>query len=212
MLYMGAVIEPGKPLCIVTELMSGGSLFSLLQTENSPVARMDTPGRLKIMLEICRGVLYLHSREPPILHRDLKSENVLIDTATGRAVVGDFGLSSRLAADETFVETGTAVTMAPEVIDGEAYMEPADVYSLSIIMWELLTGRVPYVGMPATAILVKVSMDGLRPEFLPEDQEKISPSMKEMMMLMWQEDPSSRPTVADCVARIIKDLEDLKSG
>mmetsp|Transcript_18984 Transcript_18984/g.76163 ORF Transcript_18984/g.76163 Transcript_18984/m.76163 type:complete len:123 (-) Transcript_18984:2530-2898(-) len=99
MLYMGAVIEPGKPLCIVTELMSGGSLFSLLQTENSPVARMDTPGRLKIMLEICRGVLYLHSREPPILHRDLKSENVLIDTATGRAVVGDFGLSSRLAAD-----------------------------------------------------------------------------------------------------------------
>mmetsp|Transcript_18984 Transcript_18984/g.76162 ORF Transcript_18984/g.76162 Transcript_18984/m.76162 type:complete len:134 (-) Transcript_18984:2106-2507(-) len=119
---------------------------------------------------------------------------------------------SLLLVQETFVETGTAVTMAPEVIDGEAYMEPADVYSLSIIMWELLTGRVPYVGMPATAILVKVSMDGLRPEFLPEDQEKISPSMKEMMMLMWQEDPSSRPTVADCVARIIKDLEDLKSG
>ncbi|KAJ8909075.1 hypothetical protein NDN08_005772 [Rhodosorus marinus] len=212
MLYMGAVVEPGKPLCIVTELMSGGSLFSLLQKEDSPVARMDTAGRLKIMLEICRGVLYLHSREPPILHRDLKSENVLIDTATGRAVVGDFGLSSRLAADETFVETGTAVTMAPEVIDGEAYMEAADVYSLSIIMWEVLTGRVPYVDMPATAILVKVSMDGLRPEFLSEDQEKISPNMKEMMMQMWQEDPSSRPSIADCVARIIKELEVLKSG
>ncbi|KAK1372940.1 hypothetical protein POM88_000324 [Heracleum sosnowskyi] len=113
---MGAVTSPER-LGIVTEFLPRGSLFRLLQRSTS---RIDWRRRIHMALDIARGVNYLHHCSPPIVHRDLKSSNLLVDK-NWTVKVGDFGLS-RLK-HETFLTTktgkGTPQWMAPEVLRNE---------------------------------------------------------------------------------------------
>lgn len=91
MLYIGAVLETDRPLCIVTEYMSGGSLYKYLHDPDVP--KLTLQERLQIGRQISHSLVYIHNRRPAIIHRDIKSENVLIDDATGRAVLCDFDMS-----------------------------------------------------------------------------------------------------------------------
>jgi serine/threonine protein kinase len=89
--------------------------------------------------------LYLHTRHVPIVHRDLKSENILL-TENFTVKICDFGMA-RLKLHSTHIETqhanaGTPAWMAPEVLRGEHFDEKADVYSFSIILWEILHRKV----------------------------------------------------------------------
>lgn len=86
-------------------------------------------------MEIAQGVLYLHECRPPILHRDLKSLNIFLDEHS-RIKIGDFGWTKTL--DEYMTnKIGTYQWMAPEVIGNKPYTEKADVFSYSIILWEI---------------------------------------------------------------------------
>ena len=85
--------------------------------------------------EIAQGVHYLHSCTPPILHRDLKSLNIFLDEHY-RIKIGDFGWTKTLDQYMTN-KIGTYQWMAPEVIDNKPYTEKADVFSYSIILWEI---------------------------------------------------------------------------
>ncbi len=82
----------------------------------------------------------MHSRKPPILHRDLSSKNVLLQAGSHLAKVADFGLA-RAKSDMMSNTTGALLWMAPEVYKGEKYTEAADVFSYGIIVWELFTGK-----------------------------------------------------------------------
>lgn len=93
-------------------------------------------------LDAARGVLYLHSFNPPILHRDLKSLNLLLDEAF-RTKLADFGWTRTLANYMTS-KIGTYQWMAPEVIAGQVYTEKADVFSFGIILWEIAAREPPY--------------------------------------------------------------------
>ncbi|MQL87017.1 hypothetical protein Taro_019552 [Colocasia esculenta] len=141
LLFMGAITSPQR-LCIVTEFLPRGSLFRLLQRNTT---RLDWRRRVHMALDIARGMNYLHCCNPTIVHRDLKSSNLLVDK-NWTVKVGDFGLS-RLKRD-TYLTTntgkGTPQWMAPEVLRNEPSDEKSDVYSYGVILWELVTEKIPW--------------------------------------------------------------------
>jgi mitogen-activated protein kinase kinase kinase 9 len=93
-------------------------------------------------LEAARGVHYLHSCNPPVLHRDLKSLNLLLDES-GRVKLADFGWTKGLDNYMTG-KIGTYQWMAPEVIASQKYSEKADVFSYGIILWEIASREPPF--------------------------------------------------------------------
>lgn len=111
-----------------------------------------------------RGMAYLHSGNPPVLHRDLKSANLLLDESYTTKVC-DFGLSRVKAQERSMTgNCGTVQWMAPEVLANQSYNEKADVYSFGIILWELLSRECPYDGMTAIQCALAVLNRDKRPE------------------------------------------------
>ncbi|TYG99599.1 hypothetical protein ES288_A10G207600v1 [Gossypium darwinii] len=141
LLFMGVVVSSQR-LCIVTEFLPRGSLFQLLQRNTT---KLGWRRRVSMALDIARGMNYLHNCNPPIIHRDLKSSNLLVDK-NWTVKVGDFGLS-RLK-HKTYLTTksgkGTPQWMAPEVLRSEPSDEKSDVYSFGVILWELATEKIPW--------------------------------------------------------------------
>ena len=99
--------------------------------------------------QVALGIYYLHCCRPAVLHLDLKSANVLLDDY-GRAKVCDFGLAH--LKEEHGVLTsrmGSPMWTAPEILKGEAATETADSYSFAMLLYEIISRRLPYVGIPA---------------------------------------------------------------
>lgn len=162
-IFMGLVMDP---VCLVTEYCHNGNLFDLLhdtiedeQGEHYAV-KIPWQRRVRIALDVARGMNFLHTSTPVIIHRDLKSLNILVDEKW-TAKVSDFGLSRFKVLIESLYlikqsatahgmmtgQCGTYQWMAPEVIGGHIYTEKADVFSFGINLWELLTRKIPYDGM-----------------------------------------------------------------
>eukprot|EP00181_Compsopogon_caeruleus_P003862 CAMPEP_0184679168 /NCGR_PEP_ID=MMETSP0312-20130426/1991_1 /TAXON_ID=31354 /ORGANISM="Compsopogon coeruleus, Strain SAG 36.94" /LENGTH=254 /DNA_ID=CAMNT_0027128445 /DNA_START=326 /DNA_END=1087 /DNA_ORIENTATION=+ len=132
LLFMGASLDGSQPLSIVSEYFESGSLADLI----SSVQTLTLEQKLHIAMSIARGLLYLHSSNPRVLHRDLKLENVLVSSEGKRVVVADFGVSQLcFGGGEASGPVGTPSTMAPEVIEGEPYTPASDVYSFGIVLW-----------------------------------------------------------------------------
>lgn len=87
---------------------------------------------LAVALDVAQALRYCHSHQPPVIHRDIKSANVLIDEVTGAALLCDFGLSS-----SAVVTAGTPSYMAPELLAGRTFNASVDVYAWGILLWEL---------------------------------------------------------------------------
>ncbi|PWA41625.1 serine/threonine-protein kinase, active site protein [Artemisia annua] len=119
-----------------------GSLFRLLQRNTT---KLDWRRRVHMAMDIARGMNYLHHCHPPIIHRDLKSSNLLVDK-NWNVKVGDFGLSR--IKHETYLTTktgkGTPQWMAPEVLRNEQADEKSDIYSFGVVLWELTTEKIPW--------------------------------------------------------------------
>ncbi|XP_015575658.1 serine/threonine-protein kinase STY46 isoform X3 [Ricinus communis] len=136
--FIGACTRPPS-LCIVTEFMCGGSMFDFLHKQKQS---LDLQSLLRVAIDVSKGMNYLHQNN--IIHRDLKAANLLMDE--NKVVkVADFGVAR--VEDQSGVmtaETGTYRWMAPEVIEHKPYGRKVDVFSFSIVLWELLTGKLPY--------------------------------------------------------------------
>mmetsp|Transcript_4999 Transcript_4999/g.8783 ORF Transcript_4999/g.8783 Transcript_4999/m.8783 type:complete len:170 (+) Transcript_4999:737-1246(+) len=145
-----------------------------------------------------RGMAYLHGGNPPVLHRDLKSANLLLDDSY-TTKVADFGLSRLKAQERSMTENcGTVQWMAPEVLANHHYAEPADVYSFGIILWELLSRECPYDGMSPIQCALAVLNRDARPEipiWCP------SP-LADLIRACWEKDSSSRPTFAQIISAL----------
>ncbi|KAL2459329.1 PAS domain-containing protein tyrosine kinase family protein [Forsythia ovata] len=199
LLFMGAVTSPER-LCIVTEFLPRGSLFRLLQRNTS---KIDWRRRIHMALDIARGMNYLHHFNPPIVHRDLKSSNLLVDK-NWAVKVGDFGLS-RLK-HETYLTTktgkGTPQWMAPEVLRNEPSDEKADVYSYGVILWEIVTQKIPWDNLNSMQVIGAVGFMNQRLE-IPKD---IVPQWASIIESCWHSEPQRRPTFQELVERL-KDLQ-----
>ncbi|XP_020101768.1 dual specificity protein kinase shkB isoform X2 [Ananas comosus] len=199
LLFMGAVTSPQR-LCIVTELLPRGSLFRLLQRN---AARLDWRRRINMALDVALGMNYLHHCNPPIIHRDLKSSNLLVDK-NWTVKVADFGLS-RLK-HETFLTTnngkGTPQWMAPEVLRNEPSDEKSDVYSFGVILWELVTEKIPWENLNSMQVIGAVGFMDHRLE-LPND---LDPQWASIIESCWHSEPERRPTFQELLERF-KDLQ-----
>lgn len=198
LLFMGAVTSPQR-LCIVTEFLPRGSLFRLLQRNTS---RLDWRRRVLMALDIAQGMNYLHHFNPPIIHRDLKSSNLLVDR-NWTVKVGDFGLS-RLK-HETYLTTktgkGTPQWMAPEVLRNEPSDEKSDVYSYGVILWELATEKIPWDNLNTMQVIGAVGFMNQRLD-IPKEVDLRWASIIESC---WHSDPRSRPTFQELLGKF-KDI------
>ncbi|XP_027114430.1 serine/threonine-protein kinase EDR1 isoform X1 [Coffea eugenioides] len=186
-LFMGAVTRPPN-LSIVTEFLPRGSLYRII---HRPQCQIDEKRRIKMALDVAKGMNCLHTSIPTIVHRDLKSPNLLVDN-NWNVKVCDFGLS-RLKHN-TFLSSkstaGTPEWMAPEVLRNEPSNEKCDVYSFGIILWELATLRLPWNGMNPMQVVGAVGFQNRRLD-IPKE---VDPLVARIIWECWQTDPNLRPS------------------
>jgi len=202
--FLGATLTPY--MSMVMEFCDNGSLYSYLR-RNTDIPWLVI---LRFMNDIASGLNYLHTLEQPIVHRDIKSLNILVDTKL-TAKLCDFGLS-RLwdTRKSTFHKiVGTEVYIAPEILREIPTTVKSDIYSMGIVLWELISTGVnqahalPFseYGHTLPQIILVRAMDGLRPS-LPH---RSPPVLSKLYLACVNGDPEERPTAQE-VLSIIEEL------
>ncbi len=204
-------VEPDA--CYFTmELVAGVDLATYVGARETADATAQTiaPEGLRLFDEdalrhalagLLRGLEALH--EAGLLHRDLKPSNVLV-TPQGRVVVLDFGLvvDAHAAVQQTRhgAVTGTIAYMAPEQARGESELTTAcDVYALGVILYELLTGRLPFEGPPLRVMFSKQTQE---PPSASRIVKAVPADLDELASALMARDPASRPRVQDALGRL----------
>ncbi|KAM9957201.1 hypothetical protein ACTFIW_008941 [Dictyostelium discoideum] len=189
-----------QPLCMALEYVRYGSLYSLLSNSSIEIS---WGLRLQIASEIAKGMQHLHSHNPPVIHRDLKSPNILLNGITegqnSVATIIDFGTSTALYGGAALIRcVDQPLWLGPEVLAGTAYSEPSDVYSFGIILWELYTRAHPFDEFQFGQWMSKLEDEiirGLRPTIPPT----CPPEYVELIQSCWTHEPNSRPTFTSIV-------------
>uniref|UniRef100_A0A8C2T824 mitogen-activated protein kinase kinase kinase n=1 Tax=Coturnix japonica TaxID=93934 RepID=A0A8C2T824_COTJA len=170
--------------CIIMEFCAQGQLYEVLRA-----GRKVTPSLLvDWSMGIAGGMNYLHLHK--IIHRDLKSPNMLI-TYDDVVKISDFGTSKELIDKSTKMSfAGTVAWMAPEVIRNEPVSEKVDIWSFGVVLWELLTGEIPYKDVDSSAIIWGVGSNSLHlpvPSGCPD-------GFKVLLRQCWNSKPRNRPS------------------
>ncbi|XP_039449159.1 uncharacterized protein LOC120428243 isoform X3 [Culex pipiens pallens] len=175
-----------KNIVLVTELMLSGTLKSYLRR-----FKKINPKVLKSWCrQILKGLHFLHSRAPPIIHRDLKCDNIFITGTTGSVKIGDLGLAT--LKNRSFAKSviGTPEFMAPEMYE-EHYDEAVDVYAFGMCMLEMATSEYPYNECNTPAQIYKKVTSGIKPASL----EKVeNPEVREIIERCIHDKKEGRPT------------------
>ncbi|CAE6085170.1 unnamed protein product [Arabidopsis arenosa] len=196
--FIGACKDP--LMVIVTELLPGMSLRKYLTSIRPEMLHLRTA--LSFALDIARALDCLHANG--IIHRDLKPDNLLLTENHKSVKLADFGLAREETVTEMMTaETGTYRWMAPELYStvtlrqGEKkhYNNKVDVYSFGIVLWELLTNRMPFEGMSNLQAAYAAAFKQERPG-MPEG---ISPSLAFIVQSCWVEDPNMRPSFSQII-------------
>ncbi|RVE57586.1 hypothetical protein OJAV_G00217670 [Oryzias javanicus] len=180
-------------LCLVMEYARGGPLNRALAGKRIPPCTL-----VDWAVQTARGMNYLHDQAiVPIIHRDLKSSNILIlervemeDLSNKTLKITDFGLAREWQRTTKMSAAGTYAWMAPEVIRASTFSKGSDVWSYGVLLWELLTGEVPFRGIDGLAVAYGVAMNKLSlpiPSTCPEPFARL-------MENCWSSDPHCRPS------------------
>ncbi|OWM63963.1 probable serine/threonine-protein kinase SIS8 [Punica granatum] len=200
LLFMGAVYSQER-LAIVTEFLPRGSLFKALHKNKQAI---DIRRRMRMALDVVRGMNYLHHRNPPILHRDLKSSNLLVDR-NWNVKAGDFGLSRLKNASLLATKSGrgTPQWMAPEVLRNEPSNEKSDVFSFGVVLWELMTQSIPWNNLNPLQVVGVVGFMDRRLD-IPGG---VDPEIASIIRDCWLSDPDQRPSFEDILKRMTSFLQ-----
>lgn len=192
---------------IVMEYVEGTDLKTLLRKRDS----MDIPEAVAIMIQIGQGVGYAH--RAGLVHCDLKPQNILV-SPDGRVKITDFGISRALASiapdERSDVVWGSPKYFAPEQAAGTAPSPASDVYALGIILFELLTGSLPFeAGTSAELALLHQTAPPPSPRSL---NPAISDELELILLKVLSKEPSARYRTADQFARVLTNLGVLGEG
>lgn len=189
----------------IMRFVAGGDLRDYLDKKG----RFTGERAVRVLQGIGQGLLHLHSNE--IVHRDLKSPNILLEGKgnTMRPVVIDLGLGKKMDAGgnhhdefQTRGLKGTAHWMAPEMIADAKWSTKTDMYALGIIMWEIVTGAVPYPGKNFMQIITHVHTQNGRPEIRYMTKAKVPQTQIDLVQSLWHKDPTRRPSAQEFLARL----------
>ncbi len=203
-----------QSIWIASELCTKGSLRMLLNDRKESLSLLE---KLSICLDVADGMMYLHSRNPPIIHRDLKSHNIFVTEASPAnliAKIGDWGSARAIALSGSKSMTqgvGTACWLAPEVIYNAHFSKESDVYAYGILLWEVYTRKEVYEGLSAAQIIAKVVHEGLRPVIPPQVLGQMCP-WSDLMQECWHHSASLRPSFSKIVQTLSKIYSDMKSN
>ncbi|KAL3666320.1 hypothetical protein V7S43_008572 [Phytophthora oleae] len=202
--FIGVAWNYREDFCCVMEYMDGGDLRGLLDKYEEENRRTGFDSeKLTIALHVAHALAYLHSRDVPVLHRDLKSKNILLNEALG-AKLTDFGVSRERVNRAMTADVGTSLWMAPEVMVGNAYDEKADIFSFGVVLSELSTHTLPYAHakrpgsnqqLSPLVILHRVATGTLSVEFSQTDPQ----TMVRLGLACVSMDPDKRPTAAEAM-------------
>ncbi|GLD98185.1 hypothetical protein PINS_up006882 [Pythium insidiosum] len=199
-------------LSLVTEFMEGGDLRDLLHhylRTDQPQGM--TPTKLKIALHVAQALTYLHSLDRVVIHRDLKSKNILLSEECD-AKLTDFGVAREWLDLTLTAGVGSLLWMAPEVVLGDHYDDKADIYSFGVVLSELDTNRLPFAStsderMPDVAISQLVAAGELTVHF----SSAADPAIVALGRACVSVNPSVRPSatqVLHCIHKIWSSLPD----
>lgn len=159
--YNSWVNDEKKTINIITELFTSGSLRQYRKKHKN----VDLKAIKNWSRQILRGLHYLHTHNPPIIHRDLKCDNIFVNGFNGQVKIGDLGLA--IVMQQPFARSciGTPEFMAPELYD-EEYNELVDIYSFGMCVLEMVTGEYPYSECTNPAQIFKKVTSGVKPAAL----------------------------------------------
>lgn len=132
------------------------------------------PPNMKIVRRWARQILYgleyLHMNEPPIIHRDIKCDNIFINGSHGEVKIGDMGTAQMIGSGvkKKYTVVGTPEFIAPEMYEEKGYTSKVDMYAFGMCLLEMNTGRYPYSECENTAQIYKKVTAGIKPQALSE--------------------------------------------
>ena len=193
----------GELYYIIMEYIEGRSLKQVIQDEGTI-----SPGRaVFIALQICEALQHAHRHN--IIHRDIKPHNILI-TPEGRAKVTDFGIARAItSATVTYTQSivGSVYYFSPEQANGGLALEISDIYSLGIVLYEMLTGAVPFSGDTPVSIALKHVRDEI--PYPSEINPDIPQELEDIVMKAVEKAPDDRYASAEELAGDLKEFQEM---
>ena len=177
---------------IVSELLEGGELVKRI-TENKHLSERNVA---YIVRQVLLAVNYMHGLK--IAHRDLKPENLLLESKDGNDLsikVADFGFSCFVHEDGLKQRLGTPMFMAPEIVKKERYTEKVDIWSIGIIAYILLSGRVPFSGRKKADLYAQIQHQPI--DFQNRHIAKVTRSGRRFLMAALHKDPAQRASAKE---------------
>ncbi|XP_033150517.1 mitogen-activated protein kinase kinase kinase 7-like [Drosophila busckii] len=191
-----------KRMLLIMEYAENGSLEAYIHTSG---LALEYENLLNLMRQCIKGLAYLHGREPKIMHRDVKTANMVLTSNYRKLKICDFGLVKSVATKNT-EHIGSIPYRAPEIYNTNKYDEKCDVYSFGIVLWEVMSQRKPFENCEIANIMFQVLLEKKRPDidaiYVNHDMCNLKTlttmcDIKTIITGCWQHDPTARPSMKD---------------
>ncbi|XP_022248106.1 serine/threonine-protein kinase Nek8-like isoform X2 [Limulus polyphemus] len=184
-----------KSIVIVMEYAAGGTLYDYLQQRHG--AFLQEEEVLNFFIQIVMALDHVHSRK--VLHRDLKSQNILLNERKDTLKIGDFGISKVLdSKTKASSVVGTPCYISPELCEGKHYNQKSDIWALGCVLYELLTLKRPFEATNLPALVLKIMHGSFAPI-----ADHYSSELRQMLLSMLHRDPQKRPTIRQIIVQPI---------